>query len=142
VSIVSEITAIETYINNLFPDSSTGKQIIPKNPPVDSFYVRFLSDDRETETRYHFRITREYQIVYYAKWPEDVLPKMDALSATIYQTETIAPGIRVDSFGFSQPVKMDSGDIYASIGILSVSVREARVQPNSPLIENVSITQN
>lgn len=142
MTIVNEMLAIEAYIKAFSPSSTTGKQIVPEAAPADSFYIRFLDDSRETETRYHSRITREYQIVYFAKWPEDVLSKLDALSATLYQTENVAPGIRMNSFGFSQPVKMRSGEVYASIGVMEVTVREARVQPNDPLIGNVEIMQN
>lgn len=140
MAIIDEIGAIESFIQANFPESATGKQTIPKKPIVDTFYIRFLNDDRTTETRYHYRADREYQVIYFAQWPEEVIPKMDALSEALYQTENIASGIRVESFAFAQPVELDSGG-YVSIGILEVAVRTARQQPDDPLIEQIHIRQ-
>ncbi|WP_239613937.1 hypothetical protein [Cohnella mopanensis] len=142
MSVINEIIAIESYIKSFSPASTTGKQIVPEKPPNDSFYVRLIGDGRETETLYHFRATREYQVVYYAEWPESVIAKMDALSTALYQTEVVTPGMRMNSFGYSQPVKMRNGEIYASVGVLEVSVREARNQTMWPKINHVGIKQN
>ncbi|MCD9024316.1 hypothetical protein [Cohnella silvisoli] len=141
MAVINEILAIEAFIRTKFPGSLTGKQTIPEKPVEDTFYIRFLGDDRETETRYHFRANREYQIVYVGEWPEDVIPKMDGLSDALYQTERISQGIRVESFSYSQPVESESGG-YVSIGMLELVSREARTQTAYPLINHVGITQN
>jgi hypothetical protein len=141
VAIIDDLFAIEAFIKARFPASTTGRQTIPEVPPPDSFYVRFLNDSRETETRYHYRADREYQIVYFAEWPEQIMPKMDTLASALYETEVVTDDMRVESFALSQPAKLDSG-IYASIGILAVSVRQARIQPVVPLINHIEIKIN
>lgn len=138
MSIIEEVIAIELFIKKRFPASKTGKQTIPKVPAADTFYIRFLDDSRETETPYYYRADREYQIVYFGQWPEQIIPKMDKLAADLYQTEVVADGIRVGSFSFSQPVETDGG-LYASVGILQVVVREAREQPTYPLINHIGV---
>ncbi|CAM2951592.1 hypothetical protein PASE110613_09110 [Paenibacillus sediminis] len=134
-----EIIAIESFVKAQFPDATTGKQTIPAVPKANSFYVRFLSEERENETRYHYRIDREYQIVYFAQWPEQVMPKMDALGRALYQADSI-DYIRIESFSFSQPVKTDN-DLFVSIGILATSTRESRDQTAYPKINNVTVKQ-
>lgn len=141
MEIIDEIVAIETFIHAQFPTSATGKQIVPNNPKVDTFYIRFASEKRETETRYHVRADREYQIVYVAEWPETAIPKMEALAKALYQTETISGGIRVESFSFTQPVELEGGG-YAAIGILSTVVRKPRDQAVSSIIQNVGIRED
>ena len=133
------MVAIEAYIKALFPTATTGKQDVPAQPPANSFYVRLLDEDRETETRYHFRIDRAYQVVHLAQRPDTVLANMDALSTAIYQTELIGD-IRINAFSISQPAKTDNG-LFVIIGVLDTSVRQARIQPVYPKINHVGITQ-
>ena len=139
MSVVNDMVAIEAYIKALFPTATTGKQDVPAQPPANSFYVRLLDEDRETETRYHFRIDRAYQIVHLAQRPDTVLANMDTLSTAIYQTELIGD-IRINAFSISQPAKTDNG-LFVIIGVLDTSVRQARIQPVYPKINHVGITQ-
>lgn len=131
------MVAIEAYIKALFPSATTGKQDVPAQPPANSFYVRLLDEDRETETRYHFRIDRAYQIVHVAQRPDIVLANMDALSTAVYQTELIGD-IRINAFSISQPAKTENG-LFVIIGVLDTSVRQARIQPQYPKINSVGI---
>lgn len=139
MALIDDIVAIEAFIKTQFPDAMTTKQTVPTAPTHNSFVIRFLSDDRETETRYHYRIDREYQIIYFAIKPEQVLPKMDALARAFYETDTIGR-MRVESFAYSQPAKTESG-IYVSIGILETTVREARTQTQYPKMNKITVNQ-
>lgn len=138
-AVVSDMVAIEAYIKALFPTATTGKQDVPAQPPANSFYVRFLTEDRETETRYHFRIDRAYQIVHIAQRPDTVLANMDRLGAALYQTELVGD-IRVNAFSVSQPAKTENG-LFVIIGVLDTSVRQAREQAQYPKINHVGVTQ-
>jgi hypothetical protein len=131
------MVAIEAYIKALFPTATTGKQDVPAQPPPNSFYVRMIDEDRETETRYHFRIDRAYQIVHVASRPDTVLANMDALGSAVYQSELIEH-IRVNAFSVSQPAKTENG-LFVIIGVLDTSVREARIQTQYPKINNVNV---
>lgn len=139
MALIEDIVALESFIKAHFPDATTTKQTVPAAPVHNSFVIRFLNDDRETETRYHYRIDREYQIIYFASKAEQVLPKMDTLARMLYETDAIGR-MRVESFAFSQPAKTENG-IYVSIGILETSVREARTQAQYPKINKVTVNQ-
>ncbi|WP_433943608.1 hypothetical protein [Paenibacillus sp. SN-8-1] len=137
MSVVTDMGAIEAFIKTQFPAATTGKQVVPKQPPANSFYVRMLDEDRETETRYHYRVDRAYQIVHVASRPDTVLANMDALGRALYQTELIG-SIRINSFSVSQPAETDNA-LYVIIGVLDTSVRESRDQPVWPKINNVGL---
>ncbi|GIP55249.1 hypothetical protein [Paenibacillus vini] len=139
MALIEDIVAIEALVKAKFPDATTTKQTVPTAPVHNSFVIRFLNDDRETETRYHYRIDRDYQIVYFATKPEQVLPKMDALARAFYEADTIGR-MRVESFAFSQPAKTEGG-IYVSIGILETAVRESRTQPQYPKMNKITVNQ-
>ncbi|KKO54506.1 hypothetical protein [Paenibacillus sp. DMB20] len=137
MSVINDIVAIEAYIKALFPTATTGKQDVPAQPPPNSYYVRMIDEDRETETRYHYRVDRAYQIVHVDKRPDTVLANMDKLSTAVYQTELIGP-IRINAFSISPPAKTENG-LFVIIGVLDTSVREARIQPEYPKINHVNI---
>lgn len=139
MSVVADMLTLEAYIKAMFPAATTGKQDVPLQPPDNSFYVRMVDEDRETETRYHYRVDRAYQIVHVAKRPDTVLANMDTLGAALYQTELV-DHIRVNSFSVTQPVKTENG-LFAIIGVLDTSVREPRTQVQYPKINKLTVNQ-
>lgn len=136
MGLIDEIVAIEAFIKTKYPAAKYEKQTVPEKPANDTFVIRFLDDDREKETGVHYRIDREYQVIYFALTPQAILPVMDALSKHVYQTDSIG-NFRVESFAYSQPFKMESG-IHACIGILTGDVREVIPQKSWPKINNVN----
>jgi hypothetical protein len=137
MSVISDMVTIEAFIKTQFPSAITGKQVVPLQPAAGSFYVRMIDEDRTTETRYHYRVDRVYQIVHVTVRPDMVLADMDALGRAIYQDELIGH-IRVNAYSVSQPALTDNG-LYAIIGILDTSVRESRDQTVYPKIDNVTV---
>lgn len=137
MSVVDDIVTIETFIKAQFPSAITGKQLVPKQPTANSFYVQLLDESRETETRYHYRVDRTYQIVHFSTRPDAAMANMDTFGRAVYQTELIGH-IRVDAFGSSQPAETENG-LFAIIGVLETSVREARDQAQYPKINNVAV---
>jgi len=140
LSVIDDMVTIEAHIKTLFPAAITGKQKIPLKPPANSFYVVVDDEDRVTETRYHFRIDRVYQIVHFAERPDTALANMSALGDAILQTELIKH-IRVNDWSATQPFETEDADLYAIIGVLDTSVRQSRIQKAYPKINNVNITQ-
>lgn len=140
MSVVTDITAIEAYVKALFPTATTGKQVVPLQPPDNSFYVRMIGEDRVTETRYHYRVNRTYQVVHITTRPDTALTNMDSLGAALYQREKIG-SIRIKAYSVSPPALTDSGQ-YAIIGVIETEVREARTLADDPLIQHVEVTQN
>jgi hypothetical protein len=141
VSIVTDLESIEQYVQPLFPSTTIYLQYIPSQPTARSLSIRFQNGGAETETAYHMARNREYQIVYFGSSNIDVLAKMDALDRKL-NNDLLIPikdslrYLRVESFSLSQPFVTESG-INAMIGVLSVTVREARDQQQYEKIMNV-----
>jgi hypothetical protein len=141
VSIVTEIESIEQYVAPLFPSTTIYLQYIPLQPTARSLSIRFQNGGTETETLYHMARNREYQIVYFGASNIDVLAKMDALDRKL-NNDLLIPikdslrYLRVESFSLSQPFKTENS-IDAMIGVLSVTVREARDQAQYEKIMNI-----
>lgn len=142
MALVNELISVENFVKAKFPTAHTEKQTPPKQPTANTFVIRYLDGRLTSETAYHFRTDREYQIVYYGADAADVLTKMDALSTALYQVKLIPINgslryIRVETFAFSQPFQTDNDKLFACIGVLSTQVREARDQIAYEKIQNV-----
>jgi hypothetical protein len=140
-SIVTDIESIEQYVAPLFPTATIYLQYVPPQPTANSLSIRFQGADTGTETAFHMARHREYQLVYFGTSNIDVLTKMDALDRKL-NNDLVIPikdstrYLRVESFSLSQPFKTENG-IDAIIGVLAVTVREARDQEQFEKIMNV-----
>jgi hypothetical protein len=133
--------SIVDFIKRLFPAVTVIKQNTPTTPAPNTFVVRLLSSDTGSETLYHMRRDREYQIVFYGANASDVLTKLDELQRKCMNDLLIPINgslryIRVEGFSFSMPFKTESG-IDVAIGVLQTEVREARDQATYEKIMNV-----
>jgi hypothetical protein len=142
VTLVNDIVSVENFVKSVNPTALTFKQTPPKEPVPNTFVIRFQSESRESETALHWRTEREYQIIYFGADAADVLTKMDALSKALYQTLLIPIDgslryIRVESFSLSQPFLTDN-KLFACIGVLSTTIREARDQATYEKIMHVN----
>lgn len=144
LTLVNDLVSVESFVKATFPTARTEKQTPPKKPSANLFVIRFLNDGRESETAAHFRIDREFQLIYYGSKSEDALTKMDALSKALYQRQVIPINgtlryLRVKSFAYSQPFETEN-DLYACVGILAIERREARDTETYAKIMNVHTT--
>lgn len=125
----------------LFSSATIYLQYVPAQPTANSLSIRLQSASTETETAYHMARQREYQFVYFGTSNVDVITKMDALDRKL-NNDLLIPikdslrYMRVESFSLSQPFKTENG-VDAIIGVLSVTVREARDQQQYEKIMNV-----
>lgn len=132
-SITNEIESITAFIEDLFPGASVHYQRVPSEYRANELAVRYLTGTNESETNYHYRLDRDYQVIYFAQNEFACLTKFEALERKLNNTFVIPINgsmgyLRVESFSFSQPTKTEGGTIFAIIGVLSVNVREARTQ--------------
>jgi hypothetical protein len=140
-SIVTDLESIEQYVTPLFPAAAIYLQYVPPQPTANSLSIRFQGADTGTETAYHMARRREYQLVYFGASNIDVLTKMDELDRKL-NNDLVIPikdstrYLRVESFSLSQPFKTENG-VDAIIGVLAVTVREARDQQQYEKIMNV-----
>lgn len=141
MTLVNDLVSIENFVKTVHPTAHTEKQTVPLLPVANTFVIRFQDERRESETAYHYRIDREYQIVYLGANAPDVLTKIDVLGRAIYQARVlpISGSLRylsVESFSFGQPFQTDN-NLHAGIAVLTTEVREARDQPTYQKIMNV-----
>jgi hypothetical protein len=144
-SIVTDLESIEQYVAPLFPAATIYLQYVPAQPIANSLLIRLQGASTETETAYHMARHREYQFVYFGSSNIDALTKMDALDRKLNNDLLIPINdssryLRVESFSLSQPFKTENG-IDTIIGVMSVTVREARVQQQYEKIMNVYARQ-
>lgn len=145
-SITNEIESISAVVEPLFPGASVYYQQIPPEPQANELALRFIASDSTTETNYHYRLDHDYQIVYFGRNEFECLTKFEALERKMNDGFLIpikdsTRYMRIGSFSFSQPFKTESGAT-AIIGVLSVSVREARSQQEFEKIMQVNPTIN
>lgn len=145
MALVNDLLSIEDFVKAQFPTAHTEKQTVPLKPAPNTFVIRYLGESREVETAAHYRIDREYDVVYLGATAADVLTQMDALGRALYQTKLIPIKdslryIRVESFSTSQPFETEN-DLFACIAVLQTEIREARDQAEYDLIQHVYARQ-
>jgi hypothetical protein len=141
-SVINEIESITEFIEPLFAGVSVHYQQVPVEPSPNSLVVRYLMGANETETNYHYRLDRHYQIVYFDHSEFACLQKFEQLEREINNILVIPLKesdryLRLDSFSFSQPFHTESGTVTAILGVLQAHIRESREQPFVQKINNV-----
>lgn len=141
-SVVNEIESITEFIEPLFAGANVHYQQIPVEPKPNTLIVRYLKGDNATETNYHYRLDRDYQIVYFAQNEFACLQKFEHLERKLNDVLVIPLKnsdryLRLEFFSFSQPFKTESGTVMAILGVLRASLREPRTQPVTPKIMQV-----
>lgn len=107
------------------------KQDLPKTYVANTLGIRWQGDVSKSETAYHYRIDRLYQIIYFATSEVKCLQTAPKLTQPIEQNiKTKLRGsdayMTLGSLSLSAPFKTETDGVYAIIGILPVSIREAR----------------
>lgn len=146
-SIINEVESVAAFVSPVFTSAKVSYQNVPVEPAANDLVVRYLSSDNTTETGYHYRLNRDYQIIYFAQNEFACLQKFEALErhindALVIPLKNSDRYLRLESFSFSQPFKTEAGTVAAIIGVLSVHLREARTQTTSEKINNVISTIN
>lgn len=140
--IVAELTAIGQTIQAALPSVVLKYQHVPEQPTAGVLVVRLADDSVTTETSYHYRIDRSYQLVYFGTSETDCLRQMEAIKLAVNDNLKIPYNdtdyITISGFGASQPSKSDSGAFFV-LAIVRGTVRQARTQPNATKISDVSV---
>lgn len=124
------------------PADASLKYEVPTEPTAKTVVVRMSTTDTESETRYHYRIDRAYQIVIYGADSPSVLERMEAVSRKVNDKTTLIPlagtlrYIRTDGFGYGAAFRTESG-LWACVGVLQTEIREARTQEQYDKIMHV-----
>lgn len=120
------------------------KQDWPKVYVANTIGIRWQGDTSVSETGYHYRIERIYQVVYWGNSEVVCLQKIPLLQKALQQH--IKAKLRdsddymtLGSFAISPPFKTDTDGVYAVSGVLPVTVRVAREVAPVPKIGGVII---
>lgn len=143
--ITQEIETLATYLEGVATFARVWRQHLPLKYTANEMSIRYLGDSSESETAYHFRIDREYQVVYFATTEIACLQRATLLQRAINQQIKIpvkdATGyMSLVSFSISQPFKTDTDGVFAVVGVLQAQVREARYFAPVPKVMNVEAT--
>lgn len=134
MSLQKEVEAVGTLIKDVVPDVEVRYEV-PTTPTHDTLVVRFQASSTESETRYHYRDDRTFQIVVYGEDTLDCITKMDIIDSAVMGGDlTINVGdspnsLRIESFAYSDTFRTESG-LFGSIGMLEAIIRKARTQPH------------
>lgn len=106
---------------------------MPTTYVANELAIEYVNGLSESETGYHYRIDRTFQLVYFGTSALDCVMKVAPVERLFNNARTIplkgtTRYLRIGSFSLSQAFKTESG-VYAIIGMLAVSLREARDQP-------------
>ncbi|MCK1985169.1 MULTISPECIES: hypothetical protein [Peribacillus] len=142
IDIKNEVDSLADYIS----DNLSEVKILKKSPikyNSGDLLIRFVKGSTESETGFHYRLDHSFQIVYYGASDLDCISKMgqvqhffgDKVSIPLEGDESRYLGI--ESFSLSQAFQTETTGIYAIIGIVEVSIRQARSYEQATKIQNV-----
>ena len=123
--------ALRDFVKDTAEYSRIWLQTIPEKYVAGEMIIRYVGDTSVDETGYHYRLDRDYQIVYFGDSELDCLQKASAIQRKVnnhkqVRLEDSGRYMTLESFSFSQPTKAEGGDVYFIIGILQARVRQAR----------------
>lgn len=139
--LLNELESVLTYIRDIYDDSRYERQNVPTSPQANTFVIRFQNARTQAETALTYVDIREWQIIYISGTKSsdvaEVLTRMNGIkrhtAGAFRQVIPINDGslryMRVGSFSFGQPFKLENGN-HAIIGVLTTEVRKARDFPS------------
>lgn len=135
--IAVEIESLRDFLIDPLLYSRIWMQNLPAKYTPGELSIRYINDDTTSETNYHYRINREYQIIYFGASELDCIRKVSALQRKLNSVLAIKlkgseRHISLGSLSVSSPFKTEDGTVYASIGILPAVIREMRSQGEDP----------
>ncbi|WP_025846490.1 hypothetical protein [Brevibacillus agri] len=142
MALLNDLSSVGAYVKSALPSSVQLKYEVPTQPTKDNVVVRMLTTDTESETAYHYRVDRTYQVVIYGADSPTVIERMDAVSRKVNDRTTLIPiagslrFIRTNGFGYGAAFRTESG-LWACAGVLQTEVREARTQEQYEKIMHV-----
>lgn len=129
--IAIEVESLRDFVADPTLYSRVWMQTMPAKYTAGELSIRYQGGNTASETGYHYRLDREYQLVYFGTSERDCIIKGSALerkfnSKHVIQLKGSERYIRVGPFSLSQPFKTEGGEVFAIIGMLQAEVREAR----------------
>lgn len=145
--IINEVQTLRNFIGDKLPATTKYHLMRVPNEYKSGELSLDLADGRaESETAYHYRLDRVYQFVYFGADSRDCVRQMQALQASFNNAQSIklegsTRHLSVGSFSFGRAFKTETTGVFACIGMLEASVREARSQQKHPKINEVNVNE-
>lgn len=145
--IKNEIDSISDYISQKLQNVKCIKKT-PKEYKASEMLVRFQSSKPETETNFHYRLDRTYQLVYFGKNESDCITQFSGLEQE-FNNDMLIPlrgadvrtrYISIGSFSLSRPFETENGT-FAIMGYLEAGLRESRPQKQYEKMNDLTVTK-
>ena len=141
--IIAEINTIGDLLGGVGA-SRFYKQNLPATYVANTIGIRWQGDNSESETGFHYRVDRLYQVIYFGSNEVNCLGLATKLTAALAQNTKAkirdsSGFITLGSFALSAPFKTETDGVYAIIGILPVSVRVPREFEKAPKMAEVTV---
>jgi hypothetical protein len=140
-----ELDSVASDLLKEFPEVAV-RYDVPIEPQAGTFVIRSQHSDLSVESRYTFRIERDYQLIYYSADPQDAIEIMNRYARRCLKGNTLIPilddslrYIRINSFGYGLPVKTEMG-LYMVMAMMPTELRQARDQETYQKIMKVQFT--
>lgn len=142
-NVIKEIESLAEFVKTL-NFTRIHKQTTPSKYKPNELVIKFIDGDSTSETGYHYRLDREYQIVYFGDSEKACIEVASNLEQQFNNAEVIklvdsTRHLRIGSFSMSQPFRTENKEVYAFIGVLQANVRQARTFGTSPKMEVIEI---
>ena len=126
-----EVQSIRDFVAPELLGATFKLQNMPDTYKAGELAIELVGSKPESETGFHYRLDRTFQLVYFGANKLDCLTKMQAVERKINDKQMIPLGtryLRIGSFSLSQSFKTETTGVYAVIGMLEAEIREARTQ--------------
>jgi len=142
--IKTEIQSIRDFVAPELPGATFKLQNMPDKYKKNELSIKLGPSRSETETAFHYRLDRTYQIVYFGASELDCLTKMQAVERKLNDKQMIPLGstaryMRIGSFSLSESFKTQTTGVYAVIGMLEAEIRETRTQIAYEPVNNLEV---
>ena len=145
--IIAEINTIGDLITPVAPFTRLYKQDLPKSYVANTVGIRWQGDTSESMTGVVYAVDRIYQIIYFGNSEVNCIQHADKIRASL--DNAIKTKIRgldgymtLGSFALSAPFKTETDGVYATVGILPVTVYVERPQKQYEKMRVIDATIN
>lgn len=145
-TVTDELTSLKEFLAGTLGDGCNFCiQYTPKKYEANTVIINLLSSSRNSETGYHTKSQRSYQITYFCNSMKNCVATADELEGAFTSTQIVPivdadnRYIRIDSVASSRAFETETLGIYAVVLVVGAHVRNMKPQHKYEKINDVSI---